>query len=87
MLPSPLSLWAALSTLPLCSVRRPSGNYFRPLTMDFSLLFLLILFLFLAVLRGFQDLSPQPGIEPKALAVKVLSLNHWTAREFPVSFF
>ena len=26
-----------------------------------------------------------PGIEPGAIAVKVLSHNHWTAREFPVN--
>ena len=32
-------------------------------------------------------LAPQPGIEPGPSAVKVPSLNHWTAREFPVSFF
>ena len=28
-------------------------------------------------------LVPQPGIEPRPLAVKVKSPNHWTAREFP----
>ena len=32
-------------------------------------------------------LVPQPGIEPRAPAVKVLSTNHWTAREFPTLFF
>ena len=25
----------------------------------------------------------RPGIEPRLLIVKVLSLNHWTTREFP----
>ena len=28
-------------------------------------------------------LVPQPGIEPAAPAVRVLSPNHWTAREVP----
>ena len=32
-------------------------------------------------------LVPQPGIEPGAPAVRVLSPNHWTAREFPFCFF
>ena len=26
---------------------------------------------------------PPPGIETRFLAVKVLSPNHWTSREFP----
>ena len=28
-------------------------------------------------------LVPQPGIIPRFMAVKALSLNHWTTREFP----
>ena len=32
---------------------------------------------------AFGILVPQPGIEPGPLAVEALSLNHWTAREFP----
>ena len=28
-------------------------------------------------------LVPQPGIEPRAMAVKALTPNHWTTREFP----
>ena len=28
-------------------------------------------------------LGPGPGIEPGPSAVKVWSLNHWTAKEFP----
>ena len=27
-------------------------------------------------------LVPQPGIKPRPTAVKALSLNHWTAKEF-----
>ena len=29
------------------------------------------------------SLVPQPGVEPGP-AVKVLNLNHWTARKFPI---
>ena len=44
-------------------------------------------FLFLAHCMACRILVPRPGIEPGPSAVKVPSLNHWTAREFPVSFF
>ena len=37
-------------------------------------------------LRGLQDLSPWPGIEPGPLAAKGKSPNHWTTREFPWNF-
>ena len=37
-------------------------------------------FLFLAV-RPSQISSPPTGIEPRATAVKALSLNHWTTKE------
>ena len=30
---------------------------------------------------AYRILIPQPGIEPTAMAVKALSLNHWTSRE------
>ena len=29
-------------------------------------------------------LVPQPGVEPMAPVVEVLSLNHWTTKEVPV---
>ena len=29
----------------------------------------------------------QPGIEPKPLAVEAQSLNHWTSKDFPRSYF
>ena len=46
-----------------------------------------LIFFFLARLHSLQDLStPQPGIEPRPLAVKAWSPNHWTTREFPVDF-
>ena len=31
------------------------------------------------------NLVPRPGIEPMSLALGVWSLNHWTAREVPVT--
>ena len=30
---------------------------------------------------AYRILIPQPGIEPTAMTVKALSLNHWTSRE------
>ena len=34
-------------------------------------------------LEAYGILVPQPGIEPRAAAVKVLSPNHWTTTEVP----
>ena len=41
------------------------------------------LFFFLAMPLGMQDLSYLTRDQTQALAVKVPSPNHWTAREFP----
>lgn len=41
------------------------------------------LFIVLAAPCGMWDLSPRPKIEPVPPAVKVQSLNPWTAREIP----
>ena len=41
---------------------------------------------FVAVPRGLQDLSSLTRDRTRAPAVKVLSPNHWTAREFPRTF-
>ena len=35
-------------------------------------------------LCSMQDLSSQPGIEPRPPALEVQNLNHWTAREVTV---
>ena len=35
----------------------------------------------------YRILVPRPGIEPMPLAVKAQSLNHWTTREVPGSYF
>ena len=49
-----------------------------------SLKFISFLFICLShVACGFLG----PGIEPRPSAVKVLSLNHWTLREFPLMSF
>ena len=52
----------------------------------FSPLFSFVHFLFLLLLHcaACGILVPWPGIEPRLLAVRVLSPNHWTAREFPM---
>ena len=36
-----------------------------------------------AALRGLQDLSSRTRDQTRASAVKALSPNHWTTREFP----
>ena len=41
---------------------------------------------------GMRDLVPQPGIKPRAPALRAQSLSHWTTRgvlnvEFQVNFF
>ena len=44
-----------------------------------------VFFFCLAMPCGLWDLSPE--IEPRSLAVKAQSPNHWTAREFPRRYF
>lgn len=39
-----------------------------------------------ACCSAYRILVPPRGIEPRPLAVSVLSLNHWTAKEFPRIF-
>ena len=41
------------------------------------------IYLFIGNLAACGILVPQPGIEPRAAAVKVLSPNHWTTTEVP----
>ena len=48
--------------------------------MGFVCLFFLSFFL--ALLDGCGILVPQPGVEPRALAVRTLRPSYWTAREF-----
>ena len=43
-----------------------------------------LLFFFLAVQSGMQNLSSRPGIELVSPEVEAWSLNHWTTREVPV---
>ena len=43
-----------------------------------------VLFCFVGLCcMAYEILVPRPGIEPRLLAVRVLSPNHWTTREFP----
>ena len=46
-------------------------------------LFVLFLFILLPCHMACGILVPQEGIKPAAPALKVWSLNHWTAREVP----
>ena len=43
-------------------------------------------FMLLNYLFGHTVLLPWPGIEPIPLAVKAQHPNHWTIREFPITF-
>ena len=36
---------------------------------------------------GMRDLVPQPGIEPRPLALGVWSFSHWTTRQVPSLLF
>ena len=57
------------------------------LTLQLPLLLVsLIFFFFLSLPVACGILVPQPGIEPRPSAVKMWSINHWTAREFPAPF-
>ena len=44
---------------------------------------LLVLFFFWQHCMTCEILVPWPGTEPRPLAVRVWSPNHWAAREFP----
>ena len=46
-----------------------------------------LIFFLLAAPHGLQDLSSPTRDQSQAPAVKALSPNHWTAREFPVLIF
>ena len=45
-----------------------------------------IFFFFFFWRCSMQDLSSQPGIEPRPPALEVQNLNHWNAREVTVFF-
>ena len=44
-------------------------------------------FTYMAMQRSLWDLSSPTGIKPATSAVRVQSLNNWTAREFPIFAF
>ena len=56
----------------------PHPNYFTTFIFYALKIIIIILWGFLAACG---ILVPHPGIEPMTPAVKVQSLNHWTARE------
>ena len=69
----------------LCAVRAAYPALFAP---DLLLQPQLHLLSFLLAMRcDLWDLSSRPGIEPRATEVRMLSPNHWIAREFPPSAF
>ena len=49
----------------------------------YILFFFNFYFFFWSHCTACRILVPRPGIEPRPTAVKVLSPNHWTTREFP----
>ena len=51
-------------------------------TLWFFGFFLFVCFFFWLCCMACGILVPQPGIKPRPMAVKALSPNHWTAREF-----
>ena len=57
---------------------------FRCTTQWFDFYFILFC---LAMLRGLQDVSSQPEMEPGRSALRPWSPNHWTTREFPKYFY
>ena len=83
--------------LPLCHLGSPSSSEGRKSTGRTQanlgkykklLPFSFIQFFFFACLFWFWGTVPfgwwdQPGIEPRSLAVKAQSPNHWATREFP----
>ena len=52
-----------------------------------AFIYLFYLFIFLPHCVACEILVPRPGIEPGPSAVRVQSLNHWTARKFPTVAF
>ena len=59
------------------------GKVYRKMTLLFSLS---LFFFFWLSHAACGILVPLPGIKPGPLAVKALSPNRWTAREFPIIF-
>ena len=60
----------------------PTFFYPGEITNNKQIYIIFFFFSLFAVPCGLQDLSSQPGTEPGAPAVNMLSPNHWTTREF-----
>ena len=61
----------------------PVSINLAPASMLLSSIHLIGFFFFWSCSEACGILVPRPGIEPVPSAVKALSPNHWTAREFP----
>ena len=80
---------------PFSSHPRPLGNWSwkeEPLFFQTVITLIFILFLFYKFVFWLHHatcgiLVLQQGIEPRPIAMKVLSLNQWTTRELPPSLF
>ena len=62
-------------------------SFFRDNLLLYLLyIFIIFIYIYLFILGGTACgiLVPGPGIEPGPSAVKALSPNHWTTREFPI---
>ena len=69
-------------------IRVQGGNGLSRIhTYLFIFIFIYFYLIFLAVLCGLWDLSSPTRYRTWALAVKVPSPNHWTARKFPLFLF
>ena len=64
---------------------------FKPLSQHSRIIYIFLksalIYLFMAMLCGLQDLSSLTRDWTWALAVKTISPNHWTTREFPKLLF
>ena len=80
-----LQNWAASWLLSVSS--DPQLNLVANSVHSSSKVFLSFFFLFWLHSVVCRLLAPWPGIEPEPVAVKALSLNHWTAMEFPAKCF
>ena len=89
LLPANLFAWKLLcqwlSYLPLSS-NLPFYIYSNFLKLGMGLCKLWVFWRRGARCTACRILVPQPGIEPRARAVKVQSPNHWTARELPANY-
>ena len=81
-----VSYWNSSSVYPqVLLIQTPISLNSTYLSYTISILTnaLLFFFFFWKYCLACEILVPRPGIEPRPLAVRLWSPNHWTAREFP----